>query len=317
MFSFVNFIQSILSALKKRKGLWFSILTLGSIAGVLISITLMNIMTNDVAKKTYLEVHRVDTTLLENILDTKYDSLLAIAGVTAIHPDIIKNIKTKSDKSVKDLLDEVTKTINDRVNIDPISVSYYATDFESTGSENQKYADLVINTQTSVTGIVVNQSGTRLISLTPVVDGNKTIGAVEVSQSIASVKNSFDNLGKEFVYIMDKSQLVFMSLEAKQGMTQDIGDRYKVFFHSYNPQFFTNIRNIDLDVLQREKYVTDANYYTTVDEVVDIDGKVIGLFVIGEEAGNGNSFVNITKNLIGSVTTVALGLVISLILFMF
>jgi hypothetical protein len=108
-----------------------------------------------------------------------------------------------------------------------------------------------------------------------------------------------------------------MDLETKQGMTQDINDKYKIFFHKYNPQFFTNIRKIDLEVLQREKYSVNDSYYTTYDETVDINGKAIGLFMIGEEASSANSFVNITKNLISSVTTVALGLVISLILFMF
>jgi hypothetical protein len=131
------------------------------------------------------------------------------------------------------------------------------------------------------------------------------------------VKNTFDRLGKEFVFILDKSQLVFMNLESKQGMTQDIDEKYKIFFHEYNSQFYTNLRKINLEKLQREKYAIDENYYTTYEETVDINGKSVGLFLIGEEAGSANSFVNITKNLIGSVTTVALGLVISLILFMF
>lgn len=317
MFSFINFIQSIMSKLKKNKGVWFTVLTVASVIGVLTSISLMNFMTSDVAKKTYLEVHRVDTTELQNILDTRYNSLLAIGGVISIHPDIVANLKTKSDKSINDLLKKAQKSINDRVNLDPIKANYYASSYEATESQNATYAELVINTQTSVTGIVVNSDGVRLIAITPVIDANKTIGAIEISQSIASLKNEFDRLGKEFAFILDKSQLVFMGLETKQGMTQDINDRYKIFFHEYNPQFFTNVRKIDLELLQREKYWVDDSYYTTYDETVDIDGKSIGLFMLGEEASSANSFVNITKNLIGSVTTVALGLVISLILFMF
>jgi len=317
MFSFINFLQSILSKLKQNKGLWFTLLTVASVVGVLVSITLMNIMTSDVAKKTYLEVHRVDVTQLNNILDTRYDSLLSIGGVVAIHPDIIVNLKTKSDASINDLLDKAKKTINDRVHLDPIEINYYAKSYKATKSQNETYADLVMNTQTSITGIVVNSTGVRLIAITPITDANVTIGAIEISQSVVAVKNDFDRLGKEFAFILDKSQLVFMSLETKQGMTQDINEKYKIFFHNYNPQFFTNIRKINLDELQREKYSIDDNYYTTYDETVDIDGKTVGLFIIGEEAGSANSFVNITKNLIGSVTTVALGLVISLILFMF
>jgi hypothetical protein len=317
MFSLVNLIQSILSKLKKNKGLWFTILTVSSVIGVLTSITLMNIMTNDVAKKTYLEVHRVDSIQLQNTLDMHYDSLLSIGGVIAIHPDLIANIKTQSDKSVNDLLGMAKATINQRVNIDPIEIAYYAKTYKSTNAQNNAYAELVINSQTSITGIAINTTGARLIAITPIVENNETVGAIEISQDIKAIKGTFDRLGKEFVFILDKSQLVFMDLEAKQGMTQDIDEKYKIFFHDYSSQFYTNLRKINIEVLLREKYSIDESYYTTVDEAVDINGKSIGLFIIGEEASSANSFVNITKNLISSVTTVALGLVISLILFMF
>ena len=317
MFSFIKFIQSILSKLKGNKGIWFTVLTVSSVLGVLISISLMNMMSSDVAKKTYMQVHKVDTIQLQNILDNRYDSLLSIAGVVSVHPDILANIKTKSDTSINDILLNTEKSINKRVHSEPISVRYYASDYEATKSENFKYADLAMETKTSITGMVINKTGLRIIAITPVEDGNTTLGAIEISQDIVVVKNDFEKLGKEFSFILDKAQLVFIALGAKQGNLQDIGEKYKIFFHKYDPQFFTNIRNIDLELIQREKFHVNAKYFTTVDEAVDIDGKIVGLFVLGENSTNANSFVNITQNLISSVTTVALGLVISLILFMF
>ncbi len=317
MFSFINFLQSILRKLQKNKGVWFTVLTVSSIMGVLISISLMNMMTSDVSHKTYLQVHRVDTNQLDNLLDNKYDTLLAIGGVISIHPDIVANIKSQSDKSLNDFLEASAKTINDRVNIDPLQVRYYAKDFEASQSENFKYAELVIDTTTSITGLVVNSNGIRIIGITPVVDGNVTIGAIEVSQDVSSIRDQFEQVGKEFLFILNKSQLVFLGLGTKQGNLQDIDDKYKIFFHKYNSQFYTVLQGIDLDVLQREKYDVGSKFYTTYDEAVDINGKPIGLFILGESSKGANSFVNITKNLISSVTTVALGLVISLILFMF
>lgn len=317
MFSFMNFLQSVLQRLKRNKGLWFTVLSISSVIGVLISISLINIMTTNVSEQTYTQVHRVDTTQLDNVLDAKYDSLLAISGVLSLHPNIISDIKSKSDKSVNDLLALTSKTINNQVNIDPILIRYYAADYESTLAENSKYAKLVMDTTTSITGLVVNSNGVRIIAIAPVVDGNKTIGAIETSQSIATLRGTLENLGKEFAFIFDKSQLVFMDLSTKQGNTQDIDDKYKIFFHNYNPQFYTNLRDIDLEKLQREKYSITPKFYTTFQETVDIDGKPIGLFILGESSTEANSFVNITKNLISSITTVALGLVISLILFMF
>lgn len=317
MFSFVNFIQSILRRLQKNKGLWFTLLTVASVMGVLISISLINMMTTQVSHKTHMEVHRVDVTLLENIMETKYDSLLSIGGVIALNPDVIANIKSKSDKSTNDLLSITSKTINERVNIDPITAHYYSTEFESSLGENVKYAKLVMDTTTSISGLVVNSNGVRLIAITPVVDGNVTIGAIEISQDVSTIKNQLEKLGKEFAFIINKSQLVFMDLGTKQGNMQDIDEKYKIFFHHYNPQFYTNIQKVDLEKLQLEKYYVNPAYYITYDEAVNINGKPVGLFVIGESSAEANSFVNITKNLISSVTTVALGLVISLILFMF
>lgn len=317
MFSFLKFIQSIANRLKKNKGLWFTILTVLSVLGIFISITLINTMTTNVADKIYMKVHRDSANFLENALETHYDSLLSVGGVVAIYPQIIQNIKTKSDKSINDILMQAQQSINSRVNIDPVKLNYYATSYKATKSENFKYANLAMETSTSVTGIVVNKEGVRIIAITPVMDANKTIGAIEVSQSIVTLKNDFEKAGKEFAFILDKSQLVFIDLVYKQGMLQDINDQYKIFFHNYNSQFYTSFKKVNLDLLQRKKYFVNNLYYITYDNATDIDGKEVGLFIIGESTKNANSFVNITKNLISSVTTVAIGLVISLILFMF
>lgn len=317
MFSFLKFIQSIVNRLQKNKGLWFTTLTVLSVLGIFISITLINTMTTNVANKIYMKVHRESANFLENSLETHYDSLLSIGGVVAIYPQIIQNIKTKSDKSINDILMQAQQSINSRVNIDHVKLNYYATSYKATKSENFKYANLAIETSTSVTGVVVNKEGVRIIAITPVMDANKTIGAIEISQSIVALKNDFEKAGKEFTFILDKSQLVFIGLAYKQGMLQDINDQYKIFFHNYNSQFYTSFKKVNLDLLQKQKYFVNNLYYITYDNATDINGKEVGLFVVGESTKNANSFVNITKNLISSVTTVAIGLVISLILFMF
>lgn len=317
MFSFINFIQSILKRIKQNKGLWFTILTVVSTFGIALSMFLINFMSSNVAEKTYMKVHRVNSTHLENILDQKYDALLSISNIMSIHPDIIANIKSRSDKSINTYLQMAQKTINEAVGMDPIKIHYYAKDFRASTSENFKYADVVIASQTAISGIVVNKIGTRVLVMTPVIDNNQTIGAIEISQDISSVKNTFEKFGKDFVFLIDKSQLVYIDLEFKQGMLQDINEQLKIFFHDYSPTFYTYLMHVDYEMLRQEKYHVDKSYYINYNEAVDIDGKVIGGYVIGEQGEENDSFVNITQDLIKSVTTVALGLVISLILFMF
>jgi len=88
MFSFIKMLGSINSYIKSKKWLFFTVLTFGSAAGILISMTAINFMTKDVAVQTYMEEHRLDKRLLEGFLISRYDSLLSIAGIMSIHPDI-------------------------------------------------------------------------------------------------------------------------------------------------------------------------------------------------------------------------------------
>ena len=53
MFSFIKAIQNLLGELKKRKGLWFTTLTILSIIGILTSMHLLTSMTSNIAEKVY------------------------------------------------------------------------------------------------------------------------------------------------------------------------------------------------------------------------------------------------------------------------
>ena len=53
MFSFIKAIQNLLSELKKRKGLWFTILSVLSIFGISLSMYLLTTMTAKIAEEVY------------------------------------------------------------------------------------------------------------------------------------------------------------------------------------------------------------------------------------------------------------------------
>ena len=317
MFSFIKMLQSIHNYILSKKWLFFTMLTFTSAFGILASMTAINIMTKDVASQTYMEQHRLDKKLLDGFLVSRYDSLLSVGGIMSIHPDIATHISQKSDKTLNDLLQTTSKSINDNINASPIKIKYYAKAYEATLSQNKELANLVMDSKQNITGIVINKDGVRLIGIVPVEFNKKIVGAIEVSQSIHSIKNDFQRLGKEFVFILDKNQLVFLDVEHKTDTYNEIDSKYRVAFHEYDSKFYVNLQTISLEELMEEKYINNKDFYTTRDETIDLRGMEIGLFIIGEDAKNSSSFVQITKGMINSVTTVALGLVISLILFMF
>ena len=321
MFSFVKFLQSIKSYMKTKKWLWFTMLTFGSAAGVFISIVLINIMTKDVAKQTFMEEHRLDSNLLHSFVTARYDSLLSIGAIVSINTEVVTRIGEKADKTLIALLDKTAKNINEKTNISPIKIKYYARDYKAGLSENNEFAELVISSKQNISGIVVNKDGVRFVGITPVEikvkDKIETIGAIEVSQSIHALKSDFERLGKEFIFVLNKNQLVFLDIAHKTDTYNDIDETYKVAFHNYDSKFYVNLQKLSIEELVAQKYINNQSFYTTYDETIDLNGREIGLFFIGESAANANSFVQITKNMINSVTTVALGLIISLILFMF
>jgi len=317
MFSFIKWLQASLSRLKQNKGLWFTTLSVLSSSGILISMYLINTMTTNVAHQTYMEEHRTDINHLDSLLMHEYDSLINIASILAIHPEVANAINNKKDKQLKTLLKQAQTAINKNANISPVTIKFYSKDHEIEHSENIDIAKLIIETDQSVSGIVVNLDGVRILGMVPVIDKNVTIGTIEVTNSIHSLKGDFERVGKEFTFLVTTQQLVHIDLEHKQGSYKKINDEYSVAFHNYDSSFYINAQKLNFDELKREKYKTDSFYYTTYDNITDLNGRMVGIALIGEGSDNANSFVKITQNMINSVTTVALGLVISLILFMF
>ena len=319
MFSLIKWLQQFSSNLKKNKGFWFTTLTVLSASGIFISMYLINTMTSRVATKTYFEERRVDLAQLNNFMSNHYNQLLTIGSVISIDTNIIKFFKTANKNGIEKSFDKTIESINDHITTSELKARYYFKDpkFDSNKSENRQFAQMVIETDTPLSGVVVNKDGVRLIGIIPIDENNITIGAIEVSKSIHTLKDDFINMGKEFAFIIDKHQLVFLDLLHKTGMYQDIDDLYKIAFHNYDSNFYVNVQNFDLKEMIREKYRNDSKYFTTYEEITDLNGRIIGLALVGEDAKNANSFVKITENMINSVTTVALGLVISLIMFMF
>ena len=56
MFSFIKALQNFFSNLKKKKGLWFTTLTVLSIIGISVSMYLLSNMTTSIAKEVYINM---------------------------------------------------------------------------------------------------------------------------------------------------------------------------------------------------------------------------------------------------------------------
>ena len=320
MFSFIKMLQAYISRLSKHRGLWFTTISIVSTSGILITMYFITTMTNDVAERTSLEQRRVDVGNLQAFYLNKYNYLVSISSIISNRPDVIKTLKqTDYKEKMSTLTNDIELSINDTVPASKITIDYYKKGENVDESENRDLVRTVLETNEQISGITVNHNGVVILGLTPVYDkdANATIGVIQVGTSIHSLKDDFVAINREFAFVVDKRQMVFMDLEHKSGNYQDVNEKYKIAYHNYDTSFYMKVGDLDFKELFEKKYMTNKFYYFTYDEVVDINGRVIGLAFIGQDAKDAKSFIAITKSMIDNITTIALGLVISLILFMF
>jgi hypothetical protein len=315
MFSFIKTLQSLISNLKKKKGLWFTLLTLVAVLGISSSMYLLTTMTKGVAKEVYLNMSNTYKTTLDNKLDVVENDFRKIfVGLNA-------------NQNLQDNLNDPT-VINQIItayqqNYNQAGFTNVSFDFYTTVNQINNYrtsVNSVITRRSSSFGVEILPNGPYLVSLNPIIDGENILGVVEIKQPLITLKADFETSNGIFVFLMEQKMLSNLSTEAKNGKYRDIFDELVVEEEAYDGQFFGNIIESgkeDFKQFKDEGYMVNDDYFKTYKKLSDINGTEIGYFVVGERVEGSGAFVNIVDNLTKTVTTVALGLVISILLFMF
>ena len=122
------------------------------------------------------------------------------------------------------------------------------------------------------------------------------------------------------MFMMNKKMLVKLSLKSKTGKFKNIISQYLVKQGNYSSRFYSTISEMD-DITFKQslkvKYDSDDKYFRSYKQVTDINGLDIGLFVFADRVEKNDGFVSLVDKMVKSVTYVSLGLVISILLFMF
>ncbi len=306
MFSFIKWFGSLIENAKKKKGLWFTLLSVFSLIGIFLSLYFVNFLVSDVAKKTYENQKEQFELHLKSQFITNKERSLAIATVATQNEqlkelfvsddeDASKNIK----KSAKKLEEVVSKTLDSQ----NFSISF---------EQNDKFSQIKI-----VNGLDVADNGAFFKAVVPFVKTETAVNNIVVKESIKSLVPIFKNEKKEFVFMLNESSINKIKSDIKKTKYIQIQEKYFVKIRDYNNNFVESIKSIDLNLLTTDGYLKDKNYFYVIQKVFDVDGDNIGVAIIAESMSSKNSFVHLVKNLVNSVTTVALGLIVSMVLFLF
>ena len=316
MFSFIKAIQNLLSELKKKKGLWFTILTLLSISGISLSMYLLTSMTSNISQEVYANMSVTYKNNLDYKFEDKQKELRSIILGLKVNDTFKNNLENKQ------VIDAVIDTYNKTLvasGLDSISLTYY-----STVNQTNQYRNIinsVINRKISIFGIEVLSDGPNVVYIEPIISGESVVGVVEIKESLISIKKDFErNKQSIFVFLMQEKMMANLSIDAKNGRYRPVVDDLRVEEQKYDGSFFANVIEDGLDGFKELKdkgYIVHKEYFKTYKEILDVNGVTIGYALIGEQVQGNGGFVNIVDKMTKSVTMIALGLVISILLFMF
>ena len=316
MFSFIKAIQNLLSELKKRKGLWFTILTISSISGIFLSMYLLTSMTSNISQEVYANM----SVTYKNNLDYKFEDKQKELRKLILGLKI--NDTFKNNLENKELLDPLIAVYNKSL-ID-LGQENTTMTFYSTINQTNQYRTIinsVINRKISTYGVEILSDGPNVVYLEPIISGENVVGVVEIKESLISIKKDFErNKQSIFLFLIQEKMMANLSIDAKNGRYRPVVDDLRVEEQKYDGGFFANVIESGIDgfkELKDQGYIVNKEYFKTYKEILDINGVTVGYVLIGEQVQENGGFVNIVDKMTKSVTMVALGLVISILLFMF
>lgn len=316
MFSFIKALQNFFSNLKKKKGLWFTTLTVLSIIGISVSMYLLSNMTTSIAKEVYINMSSTYINNLEDkIEDKKNEYKRIILGLQT-------NDTFKNNLNNKLIIDSILENYNK--NLSEMGFGQITLSFYSISNQINQYKNIVntvISRKTSSFGFEVLGDGPNIVYLFPIIIDSSVVGVVEIKENIISLKNDIERSKQTiFLFLLQEKMMNNLSDDLKNRRYRLIVDGLRVEEQKYDSSLVSNVAEggqEEIKELKNNGYLVNDVYFKTYKEVVDVNGVTIGYIIMAEKVQGSNGFVNIVDNMTKSVTLVSLGLVISILLFMF
>lgn len=316
MFSFIKALQNFFSNLKKKKGLWFTTLTILSIIGISVSMYLLSNMTTSIAKEVYINMSSTYINNLEDKIEDKKNEYRRIILGLQTNDTFKDNLNNKL--VIDSILENYNKNLSE-MGFGQITLSFYS--ITNQINQYKNIVNTVISRKTSSFGFEVLGDGPNIVYLFPIIIDSNVVGVVEIKENIISLKNDIERSKQTiFLFLLQEKMMNNLSDDLKNRRYRLIVDGLRVEEQKYDSSLVSNVAEggqEEIKELKNNGYLVNDVYFKTYKEVVDVNGVTIGYIIMAEKVQGSNGFVNIVDNMTKSVTLVSLGLVISILLFMF
>lgn len=320
MFALILKFQAIMEKLKQNKRLWFTTITVLAFLGIAGTLHYLNTTTERSAHNLY---EATSGTYFQE-LDSKL--LAAQQEVTILGAALMDNqlfLGAIANGANTAGNNEKLKQIAD--NINAISKNQIA--LELYDKNSVKIASSIENMKLTTTaydskGLRSAISTNTFTSAIEYQDGQVYVrvffpfsnGVLEIKKSTDFLIDEYAESEKIFQVILDKD---FLDMKRVQEFTyKKVGKSEISVQTKSNDEFLDYLAKVDFDQLILDKYMLADGYFIMSKPILDIEGKRIGIFLIGEDTLKENSLPKMTKSISTGITTAAMGLVVSLLILM-
>ncbi len=256
---------------------------------LLASFFVLNHFKNETAKDIYTqateELHSFTRNSVEEKMSVGISNALSIANDGRIKKSLRLNDRNYAILSLK----TISKEMKEYTPFKNIKVHIHTKDNKSfvRGWKLDKYGDDLSSFRDSV--VKVNQTikpintmelgkaGLSLRSVVPIKDDDGIhLGSLEFIQGLNSVAKKFDKEKDGFLFLMDiKKQSVKLFNDTNKFKNYLISQKF------VNKDFLNDAKKIDMKQLFADGYFMGDKYYYTFDNVVDFQGKKLGIYLSG------------------------------------
>ena len=181
------------------------------------------------------------------------------------------------------------------------------------GDDLSSFRDSVVKVNSSKTAVntfELGKAGLSLRAVVPVQDDDGThLGSLEFMQGLNSVAKSFNKEGEGYLLLMDTSVS-----KVKQFKKSKKLKNYVISQKFVNTAFLDDAKNIDFKTLFTNKFIITDNYLYTYVDVLNFQGKKLGISLIGEPMKNINLAIDVSSKLINIAMTIIIVMIVALVL---
>ncbi|RXK06436.1 methyl-accepting chemotaxis protein, partial [Halarcobacter ebronensis] len=263
-------------------------------------------MLSNIKKNVELNAKNHFQLLINERIKAKMDIALSNAITLSLNTDIILALENNDRDSAKLSLNGIDGAMKNGTSLKNVKIHIHDKNIKSFlrawapdkyGDDLSSFRETIVevkSTQKPLTAIEVGRAGLVLRGLAPIFNLEKEyLGSIEYIQGFNSIVADFK---KDNEYL-----LVLMDEKFKRGNALSKEDQVSNYFISQkeaNKDFANELSTIDINKLNKDGYFSGKKYFYTSFPIKDIKGRVVGIYVIGEDIKKFNELLDDSSQII-------------------